>query len=253
MANRIHPHRAALEGRRYVLGTQTRGVAGLEALAGRAVLVGAANARISCSCVAPTGPQLQCGIGGYMPKSRRQFLARTSLGLLGVAAARPRRAQKPRCRPASRLRLGLLRRWDPRCSPFHRSLKPRSSCRWSNRAHTGGGHRLAKGPLKSTRGGPWLTRRPFGSGSAVRRCAFRYNHATGEIEMRLGSVRGTSCTRLTTRLRLGKSSRSSGRYELASRANSLSVAAAPRGHVRSCHVCVRAAAEHGPMFRHPVT
>src|ERR1022692_2542621 len=33
--------------------------------------------------------------GGPMSKSRRQFLARTSLGLLGAAAARPSKAQKP--------------------------------------------------------------------------------------------------------------------------------------------------------------
>jgi hypothetical protein len=44
------------------------------------------------------------------------------------------------------------------------------------------------------------------------RYAFRYNHETGEIEMRLGSVRETSYTRLTTRRRFGKSSRSTGRY-----------------------------------------
>jgi len=39
--------------------------------------------------------RLQFIIGGCISKSRRQFLAPTSLGVLGMAAARPSQAQKP--------------------------------------------------------------------------------------------------------------------------------------------------------------
>ena len=42
-----------------------------------------------------TGARLQFRIGGPMSKSRRQFLARTSLSLFGAAAAGPSKAQKP--------------------------------------------------------------------------------------------------------------------------------------------------------------
>jgi hypothetical protein len=80
--------------------------------------------------VALTCARLQCGSGGHMSKSRRQFLARTSLGLLGAAAAGPGSAEARRTSAWRAARFWRCSSGRTRGFAFH--------LRRSGEAHAGG-------------------------------------------------------------------------------------------------------------------
>src|ERR1039457_472244 len=83
--------------------------------------------------VALTCARLQCGSRGHMSKSRRQFLARTSLGLLGAAAAGPGSAEPRRTSAWRAARFWRCSSGRTRGFAFH--------LRRSGEAHAGGSER----------------------------------------------------------------------------------------------------------------
>ena len=93
-----------------------------------------------------------------MSKSRRQFLARTSLGLLGAAAARPSKAQKPvELPPGAPPAFGTAPAVGPEVSPstFAEAEKlMQVELRGTERAVAAGSWRTTMAPLYERRTGP---------------------------------------------------------------------------------------------------
>src|ERR1017187_6987744 len=108
--------------------------------------------------VALTCARLQCGSGGHMSKSRRQFLARTSLGLLGAAAAGPGKAQKPaELPPGAPPAFGAAPAVGPEVSPstFAEAEKlMQVELTGTDRAVAAGSWRTTMAPLYERRAGP---------------------------------------------------------------------------------------------------
>src|ERR1035438_3832506 len=136
--------------------------------------------------VALTCARLQCGSGGHMSKSRRQFLARTSLGLLGAAAAGPGSAEARRTSawPAARRQrrfppgappaLGAAPAVGPEVSPstFAEAEKlMQVELTGTERAVAAGSWRTTMAPLYERRTGPRKVGLPGGPWRRARRDA----------------------------------------------------------------------------------